>query len=338
MRKYTKLLTLALALVMMAQMSPLGVMGDAGHNGLVAGQIEHTEVLPETPAVTEPEASELPEIVEGEEVIIEPVFSNPAEEVTESTPDTPAEEEVTEPAVEVIEDPVFSIISVQWRNGGSDIPFATMSDNATVIANYIDIRIRMSAAAETATIMLDGIALDTTLEGIFAYASVEMLNGAHTISVVANGDVTAEKHFTVSGSNVYPSYSFNASESIVSGGTASVTVSAKKLKELSNMTLVFNYDPAFRVDDVIIPDGFTGEYSWYKGVLTVNISVYNAGIFKGDDLLTVVFSAPAAADISEGLTLELVAAVMTPVSNNSYVKSEYFVGSVTTAPIVIPAA
>ncbi len=324
MRKYTKLLTLALALVMMLQLSPIGVMGDAGHTVLVGSQAEHTEDLPETPDVTEPEAPELFEIVEGEEVIIEPVFG------------APAEDEVTEP--EALADPAFSIISIQWRNGGSAIPFATMSDNATVIANYIDIRVRMSAAAETASIMLDGVALETTLEGVFAYASVEMLNGAHTISVVANGDVTAEKHFTVSGSGVYPAYSFKASESIASGGTASLTFSAKKLKELSDMTMVFHYDPTFRVDEVIIPDGFTGEYSWYKGVLTVKVSTYNTGIFKGEDLLSVVFSAPASADISEGLTLELVSAVMTPVSNNSYVKSEHFVGSVTTAPIVIPAA
>lgn len=254
MRKYTKFLAMILALVLMLQVAPLAAFGDASMEG-----------DSKDPANT---------LTDGE--------TSGGDEPTETDP----EPEGTPIEVNLIE----------WRLDGSNDDFKTLAQGGTIDINKILFRLTFSEKATSVAVKISGVDVQVTKVLNFAFFNLEVINGNHEMEITvtnAYGTTVETVKFSVGGPVSYPTFDLETPADLLRGETADLSVKGQNLENLESLTLTLDIDPAFDVEDVILADGISGMYMWYKGSLVIVAEVADAAAVTDGVLATVRVKTPA---------------------------------------------
>ena len=363
MKKTCKILSMLLAVLMMAQMAPLSAIGDAIEaDTYEAGELEESTetvieeetVEPETDAPeTEIPEIELPEVEIPDIEIPEtdaPGTDAPETEMPEvefpetEAPETEAPEtEAPETEAETVKQgtPLYTR-SVQWRNANTVMGgFKTLTNNGTVNYNYIQIRFNMNVSPQSVVATMDGVELDCEIDGFYVYITVELLNGEHYLEVALTGEInTVRKSYwlNVEGTTAtdYPELKIEGADAMILGKSNELTVDCDKLDQIAEIQMNINLSTAFKMEGVEFADGIEGMCTWFRGKLTIVAKVSNRDKLNGNTLVTIKIKAPASLASEDNFGWSLEKAEIIPMEGVSFGESEHFVGTMSSPSVEIP--
>ncbi len=317
MKNTIKLLTMLLAVIMMIQVAPLSAIGDAANSDTYE-QPEQTETEVETETEIETEPA----------VEVEPETEAPETEA----PETEAPETETEPEIEG-EHVMLTLESMAWRDGSLTEAFATLTDGMTGTCNNLVLRLALNAAPQSVEAAVDGVTVQVKTEDRFIMLPIELLNGYHTFTVIANGalnTVTAEFGLTVESEDAsYPEINVSGATALILGKTDEIIITGSNTASLAEILVNIKMSTGFKVESVDIAKGYVGTYSWFRGDLQLTIEVFDADKIVGDVMAIIRVKAPATMDPNLDPFWKVDSAVVTPAEGETVGKTENFQGTVT---------
>lgn len=303
MKKYVKLLTVFLALVMILQAAPLSAMGDSTQS--------------DTYTVTESE--------EDNAQASDTTDSDVAEENTAT--------EETE-ATKVVQD-------LAWQTLEDDSISYALTDGGEIRANLVRILITLSETASDVAVAVDGVAVSAAVEEDLVKVDLELLNGSHTLTVSATeGETTSSDtiSFTVNGDAAYPELTMDVPDGISLGETKTFTVSCANMTEVDAVSIRLLLTKGLKVQNVQISDGVIGSYIWFGGELEFDLRVIDAAVIANGSLVTFDVYAPVKMDTTEEVFWTTDFAEVTLKEDSTVGKTENFVGTFDTPDVSAPVA
>lgn len=300
MKKYVKLLTVFLALVMILQAAPLSAMGDSAQGDTYTSSEPVAEI---TQASTTTEKNTV--------TMAAPKAAGIIESMVWKTPD---------------DDVVHFVLS-----DGGVIEKNIVRIIVTLTEAFSDVTVSIDGAAVPSTVDGDQVAVDVEFLNGSHTMTVSADNGQATSSETVS--------FTVNGDATYPTLSIDVPKGISLGQTKIFTISCAYMDQVESVTVRMKMTKQFKVKNVNIADGVVGSYVWFGGELELNLRVIDPYAIENGVLVSFDVVAPVRMNPNEKVFWTTESAEVTLKEDSIVGKSESFVGTFDTpdvsAPIVV---
>lgn len=231
------------------------------------------------------------------------------------------------------------VTSVQWQSLADAGQFFVLEDGGAILANHFRLRIYMSSSASSFAASVDGVTVEVNHSGNLATLDLELLNGAHTLSVVisdSNGFATYDMAFTVDGDTAYPSMSFDLPDGINLGETKAFSIHCANLEQVESFSINIALTRQLKVRDVVISDGLTGSYIWYRGELKFNLRVVDPAAIQNGVLVTFNVNAPLTMKVGDEIYWNVESAGVTLKEGSTVGNTDDFVNSFDAPDVAAP--
>ena len=299
MRKYKKFLAMILMLALMLRVSPLATFGD-----------DFVQSGLQDPANTQPYMQN------GD-------FTHEGDDPRETEFPDKMEPDIQRKA------PV-SVNLIEWRLDGSNHDFKSLTQGDTIEINRILFRLTLSEKATSVSVKISGVDVQVVKVLNFAFFNPEIINGNHEMEITvtnAYGTTVERVRFFVDSPVSYPTFEWEVPANLLRGESADLTLTGRGLEDLECLKLVLDIDPAFDVEDVILGDGISGMYIWYRGVLHIEAEVADASSVTDDVLATIRVRTPAGLR-ADGLRWSVRSCEATMSENSNLGSTDGFIGEI----------
>ena len=300
MKKYVKLLTVFLALVMILQAAPLSAMGDSAQGDTYTSS---------EPVVENTQASATTE--KNTVTMAAPKAAGIIESMVWKTPD---------------DDVVHFVLS-----DGGKIEKNIVRIIVTLSEVFSDVTVSIDGVAVPSAVDGDQVAVDVEFLNGSHTMTVSVDNGI----VVSTETVS----FTVNGDAAYPALSIDTPKGISLGQTKTFTISCANMDQVENVAVRLLMTKQLKVKNVKIADGVTGSYVWFGGELELDLRVIDPAAITNGILVSFDVSAPVRMSADEKVYWSTESAEVTLKEDSTVGKSENFVPTFDTpdvsAPIVV---
>lgn len=245
-----------------------------------------------------------------------------AEEAEETEQITPTEDTVS-----------LTVNSMEWRDATKAVVLTPLTDGMTIDCNYVLIRLTLNDLPDTAEAKVNGIDVTTKIVKKQVLVYVELINGTHRFDfTVGKGDETLTHSFSVNVAGndpAYPEIKVDGASAVILGTTNEMVITGKNLEAVGDLLVRISMTPTVKVTAIDIAKGLTGTYSWYRGDLRLNLSVYDASKISGEVLATVYFKTPMDMTADNELSWTVDSIEVAPAEGETIGTTENFIGTAT---------
>ena len=239
-----------------------------------------------------------------------------------------AEADGEQEGTQVIENTDLAVVSMEWRDANQAVSLVPLTDGMTLDCNYVLVRLTLNDTVDTAEVKIDGVDVATKLYRKQVMVYVELINGTHRFDFTINGSLTHSFTVNVEGTDpACPQLKVEGASAIVLGETNQMVITGQNLESVGDILVKISMTPTIKVTSVDIAKGLVGTYSWYRGDLRLNLSVYDASKLEGDLLATVSFKTPVGMTPDTELSWTVDSMEVTPAEGETLGTTDTFLGT-----------
>ena len=239
-----------------------------------------------------------------------------------------AEADGEQEGTQMIENTDLAVVSKEWRNADVPSNLTPLTDGMTLDCNYVLVRLTLNDTVNTAEAKVDGVDVATKLYRKQVMVYVELMNGVHSFEFTINGTLTHSFTVNVEGTDpACPQLKVEGGSAIVLGETNQMVITGQNLESVGDILVKISMTPSMKVTSVDIAKGLIGTYSWYRGDLRLNLSVYDASKLEGNVLATVSFKTPVGMTPDTELSWTVDSMEVTPAEGETLGSTDTFLGT-----------
>ena len=239
-----------------------------------------------------------------------------------------AEADGEQGTTQVTENTELAVTAMEWRDASKAVVLSPLTDGMTLDCNYVLVRLTLNDIPQTAEVKVDGVDVTTKIVKKQVLVYVELINGTHRFDFTFDGGLTKSFYLNVEGSDpAYPQLKVEGASAIVLGETNQMVITGKNMDAVGDILVKISMTPSIKVTSVDIAKGYVGTYSWYRGDLRLNLSVYDASKIEGDVLATVSFKTPVGMSSDTELSWTVDSMEVTPAEGETLGTTDTFIGT-----------